>query len=280
MPEISTLLGPMAYTDDGSGPSLVFVHGFLFDKTMWAPQIEHFTPLGYRVLCIDMVGFGASTGNAGLIPMSAHTLALTAMLDACGIERAILIGYSMGGQVVLDFLGANPSRATAVVLSDTFAGLDTSEGRAARLALADRLEFEGAHGYSEEFLPLVLSDRSMDNRPDVVTRARAMMAGATASTAAAALRGRAERPDYTGTARTISIPALVIVGAEDHFDRGVLGVELAAAIPGCRFAVVDQAGHTPSMEAPLDFNTAVQRFLDSISDPTEHPALRSISPGG
>lgn len=277
MPEISTPPGPVGYSDDGNGPALVFVHGFLFDKTMWRPQIDHFTSLGYRVLCVDLVGFGGSTRTTGVIPMSAHSNAITAVLDACGIAGAVLVGYSMGGQVVLDLVEAHPDRVTALILSDTFAGLDTPEVRAARLRLANRLEFEGVHEYSEEFLPLVLSHRSVHTRPNVAARARVMMAAAVPASAAAALRGRAERHDYTGTARAISVPALVISGAEDHFDRGVLGAELAAAIPGSRYIGIDQAGHTPSLETPEVFNTTVQCFLEAISGAAAGAAARTSS---
>lgn len=264
MPILTTPSGPVGYSDHGAGPALVFVHGFLFDKRMWSPQIDHFVPLGYRVICVDMVGFGESTATGGTIPMAAHTQAIAAVLDARGVDTAVLVGYSMGGQVVLDFVDTHPARITAVVLSDTFATLDTLEIRTGRLVLADRLEFEGLDDYSEEFLPLVLSTRTVYERQEVAAHARTMMAAADPTTAAAALRGRAERRDYTDTARASTVPTLVVVGAEDHFDRGVLGTGLAASIPHSRLAVIDAAGHTPSMEIPHAFNTVVQDFLEPL----------------
>ncbi|MGW1742020.1 alpha/beta fold hydrolase [Nocardia sp. NPDC001965] len=252
----------MGYTDSGSGPAIVMIHGFLFDKSMWAPQIDHFAELGFRVICVDLVGFGKSAGIVGpIIPMSAHTEAIAAVLAVLRIDKAVLVGYSMGGQVVLDFVAAYPTQVGALVLSDTFAGLDDTEVRLRRLALADRLDREGLERYAQEFLPQVLSDRTARLRPTIAARAIEMMTGADPGAAAAALRGRAFRRDYTDTARALMVPALVVVGAEDVFDRGVLGVELASVIPHSRFAAIDHAGHTPSLEAPSAFNAIVADFL-------------------
>ncbi|MBY8856132.1 alpha/beta fold hydrolase [Nocardia sp. CA2R105] len=266
---LATEFGPVGYTDHGTGPALVLVHGFLFDKRMWQPQIDSFVAIGYRVICVDLVGFGGSAAACGVITMAAQSRAVLAVLDDRGIDEAVLIGYSMGGQVVLDLLDRHPERVSAAVFSDTFAGLDTPGAGASRLALADRLEAEGVHVYAEEFLPLVLSERSVRERPAVVAHAREMMAAAHPVTAAAALRGRAARPDYTETARGLDIPVLVLAGAEDVFDRGVLADELAGLIPDARLAILPEAGHTPSMETPGAFDTVVQDFLASISPGTQ-----------
>ncbi|RJO79180.1 alpha/beta fold hydrolase [Nocardia panacis] len=265
MPILTTPFGPVGYTDTGDGPALVFVHGFLFDRTMWTPQVDYFTAHGYRVLCLDMVGFGASAGATGIIPMAAHSRALAALVDACAVEPAVLVGYSMGGQVVMDFLHRHPARARAAVFSDTFAGLDSPESRMARMTLADRLEREGVEEYAEEFLPWVLSERTVRDRPEVTAKARAMILAADPVTAASALRGRAERADYTDVVRTLSIPALVVAGAQDRFDRGVLAAELRAALPNGRMTILDETGHTPSMEDSDLFNRTVHGFLRAFT---------------
>ncbi|MQY21413.1 alpha/beta fold hydrolase [Nocardia macrotermitis] len=274
---LATEFGPVGYTDDGSGPALVFVHGFLFDRRMWRRQIESFTAIGYRVICVDMVGFGDSAVAGGPIAMGMQSRAVLAVLDDRGIDQAVLVGYSMGGQVVLDLLTKNPERASAAVFSDTFAGLDSPEVVAGRLALADRLETEGVHKYAEEFLPLVLSARTVHERPEVAAHARAMMAAAHPMIAAAALRGRAARPDYTETARTLDIPTLVLAGAEDVFDRGVLAAELAALIPAAQLAIIPEAGHTPSMETPDVFDSVVREFLERHSgEIAAQPPVRHV----
>lgn len=263
MPQLTTDNGTVGYTDHGDGPPVVFVHGFLFDKSMWKPQIEHFANEGYRVLCVDLLGFAESTAAAGSTPLEAHTAALLAVLDARGVATATVVGYSMGGQVALDFTGTHPARVNALVLCDTFAHLDTAAVMAARHALADRLEREGTSTYAEEFLPQVLCSRSVREQPDVAEHARAMMTSANPAGAAAALRGRAQRRDYTSVAATLTIPVLVLAGSDDCFDRGVLAAELAGTIAGSRLEIIAAAGHTPSMEQPESFNRVLQSFLEA-----------------
>ncbi|WP_433710228.1 alpha/beta fold hydrolase [Nocardia sp. CA-084685] len=276
---LTTEFGPVGFSDHGTGPALVFIHGFLFDKRMWQPQIDHFVPLGYRVICVDMVGFGDSATDSNIVLMAVQARAVAAVLDACSVDSAVLIGYSMGGQVVLDFADRRPGKVAAVVLSDTFAGLDPDQGRTARLALANRLEHEGVRDYAEEFLPMVLSERSVRERPAVADRAREMMAAGRPAGAAAALRGRAMRPDYTDNARRVSVPALVVVGAEDVFDRGVLGTELAENLPQSRLTVIAKAGHTPSMERPDAFNATLSEFVNSIPFPLDIVGVETTVPG-
>ncbi|WP_019925685.1 alpha/beta fold hydrolase [Nocardia sp. BMG111209] len=275
MRAVATPSGSVGYTDHGAGPVLLFVHGFLLDKSMWLPQIVHFVPLGYRVLCVDLLGFGDSAPAPGTIALTAHSAALAAVLDTAGAETATVIGYSIGGQVALDFAAAHPDRLTALVLSGTSAAADGPEVRAERLALADRLEAEGVDEYAEEFLPHLLGARTLRDRPSVVEHALTMIAAADPEGAAAALRGRAERRDYTEVARALTVPSLVVVGAEDSFDRGVLAAELAGLIPGSRLAVVADSGHTPSLERPLSFNAELEEFLESVAGAPRPGPLRT-----
>ncbi|MFA3900079.1 alpha/beta fold hydrolase [Rhodococcus sp. 5A-K4] len=263
MPQLNTPSGSIGYTDTGQGPVIMFVHGFLFDKSMWTPQVRYFTDHGYRTVCVDLLGFGESTALSDTTPVEAHTVGLLAVLDALQVAQVTLVGYSMGGQVALDFADAHPGRINALILSDTFAHLDTDAVISSRFALADRLEREGTDAYSEEFLPHVLSPRTVRELPGVANHARRMMVNAHPAGAAAALRGRAQRRDYTATATALAVPALVIAGSEDSFDRGVLAADLAASICEAQLHIVAHAGHTPSMEQPGAFNQALHQFLDS-----------------
>lgn len=90
-----------------------------------------------------------------------------------------------------------------------------------------------------------------------------MMTAARPATVIAALRGRAQRPDYPETARGLDIPALVLAGSEDVFDQGVLAAGLAGLITDARLAIIPDAGHAPGMETSGAFDIIVQDFLRS-----------------
>ncbi|RDB49905.1 alpha/beta fold hydrolase, partial [Tsukamurella tyrosinosolvens] len=137
---VATRHGPVGVTTAGDGPTVLLLHGFLFSRAMWAPQLAALADAGHRGVAIDLLGFGdtAPAPPGGEIPLHHHAEAALDVLDAVGAERFAVVGYSMGGQVALELADRCGPRLERLLLSDTFAGLDTPQVRAARRALADR----------------------------------------------------------------------------------------------------------------------------------------------
>jgi pimeloyl-ACP methyl ester carboxylesterase len=92
-----------------------------------------------------------------------------------------------------------------------------------------------------------------------------MMRRSSPEGAAAALRGRAERPDYVEMLRRIAVPTLVVVGREDEFTPVRDARLMEERIPDATVVVVDGAGHLPNLERPAEFNAALERFLGSLA---------------
>ncbi len=260
---VATRHGPVGVTVAGDGPTVLLLHGFLFSRAMWGPQLIALAEGGFRGVAVDLLGFGdtAPAPPGGAIPLHHHAESALDVLDSLGVERFAAVGYSMGGQVALELADRAGPRLERLLLSDTFAGIDTPEVRAARHALADRLEAEGTVRYGEEFLPAVLGPTTVATRPQVCADARAMIAAAPPAGAAAALRGRAERRDLTAVAGGFGGAARVVVGAEDVFDAGVLGAGLAAALGTVDLHVLPGTGHSPSLETPELFDPLLLGFL-------------------
>lgn len=255
--------GPVGAAVAGDGPTVLLLHGFLFSRAMWAPQLSALADKGFRAVAVDLLGFGETepAPPGGEIPLHHHAEAALDVLDALDAEHFDAVGYSMGGQVALELADLAGPRLERLLLSDTFAGLDTPEVRAGRRALADRLEAEGTVGYGEDFLPAVLGPTTVATRPAVCDLAGAMIAAAPPAGAAAALRGRAARRDLTAVAGGFRGPARVVVGAEDVFDGGTLGVGLAGALGTVDLHVLPSAGHSPSLETPELFDPLLLEFL-------------------
>ncbi|NMD56495.1 MULTISPECIES: alpha/beta fold hydrolase [Tsukamurella] len=260
---LDTRHGPVGATVAGDGPTVLLLHGFLFSRAMWAPQLNALADSGFRGVAIDLLGFGdtAPVASGGEIALHHHAEAAIDVLDLLGAERFAGVGYSMGGQVALELADLAGPRLERLLLSDTFAGLDTPEVRTARLSLADRLETEGTARYGEEFLPAVLGPTTVATRPAVCAQARAMIAAAPPAGAAAALRGRAARRDLSAAAGAFGGDARVVVGAEDVFDGGTLGAGLAAALGTVDLHVLPGTGHSPSLETPELFDPLLGNFL-------------------
>jgi 3-oxoadipate enol-lactonase len=261
----------VGYDDTGTGPALLLVHGHPFDRSMWTPQVAEFGG-PYRVVAPDLRGYGMSGvvgGRTGLEEFAADLEALTVHL---GLDRVVLGGLSMGGQIVLECMRRFPDRVAGLLLADTFAQADTTAGRAARVAAAERLERDGMAGYATETLPKMIARYNVTAQPAVAEHVLLMMAGAPPAGAAAALRGRAERPDYTELLARITVPTLVVVGRDDEFTPVRDAEYLQQRIPGAELVVIDGAGHLPNLEQPAAFNAALRRLLRRADNSAPAPA--------
>jgi pimeloyl-ACP methyl ester carboxylesterase len=244
-------------------PPVLFVHGHPFDRTMWRPQTA---ALGarYRMIAPDLRGYGETTVVPGTTLLDTFARDLAALLDGLAITRATLCGLSMGGQIVLEFQRLFPERVAGLVLADTFAQAETPEGRKERNDRADALLRDGMAGYAHAVLGSMVAPATVRDLPDVSAHVLRMMLSAPPEGAAAALRGRAERPDYTATLARVAVPALVVVGGVDAFTPVADAAFLHQRIPGARLAVVEGAGHLPNLERPAAFNRILDDFLAEI----------------
>lgn len=249
----------IGYDDEGTGDDvLVLVHGHPFDRSMWRPQVEHFSAAGWRVIAADLRGYGETTVVPGVTPLSAFAGDVAALLDHLGIDRVVLGGLSMGGQIVLEFQRLHGERTRGLILADTFAQAETPQGRRNRNDMADRLLREGMSGYATEVLWKMVAPHNSGPVSEHVSR---MMHNAPAEGAAAALRGRAERPDYTDLLGTITVPTLVVVGSDDEYTPVADAEYMHERVPGSALVVVDGAAHMPNLERAEVFNKAVEQLL-------------------
>jgi pimeloyl-ACP methyl ester carboxylesterase len=241
---------------------VLLIHGHPFDHTMWDAQAVPLRSAGHPVLTPDLRGYGVAPVPAGPVTLfSAFVADLIALLDAEGITRAVVGGVSMGGQIAMEFHRLHPERVAGLVLADTSPLPETDEGRAFRRALADRLIAEGMAGYAAENLDKMITPEHVKSMPEVAAHVRRMMLATDPAGAAAALRGRAERPDHRPSLAAATVPALVLVGAEDVFTPVDQAELIRDLIPDSSLVVIDDAGHLPGMEQPEAFTKALLHFL-------------------
>src|SRR5919112_374785 len=147
----------MAYDDTGgSGATLVLLHGFPFDRSMWRGQAK---ALGgeFRVVAPDLRGLGETPPGDGDVTIEGMAEDVAALLDELNLGRVVLGGLSMGGYVAFEFFRKFPNRVRALVLADTRPQADTEEGRRAREESAQRVLKEGMAPIVESMLTKVLS---------------------------------------------------------------------------------------------------------------------------
>ena len=241
-------------------------HEFSGGYKSWQPQIEAFAR-DHRVLVYNNRGYPPSTvpevPNAYSQQPSIEDL--RALLDHVGVERPVLIGFSMGGSIVLNFALRYPGRVRALVLAGTGTGSIDKEQNARDFGpIADWFIQEGPARVGEDYLRGPTRIQLLRKNPAAWKKLFAEFAELSPIGMAYTLRGvQLKRPtmyQLEAELRTLRLPTLVIVGEED-----APALEpsrfLARTIPGATLTVLPKTGHTLTLEEPQAFNAAVLEFL-------------------
>jgi len=250
----------LAVEQRGTGPAILFVHGFPLDRTIWQHQLDSLT--GYRRIAPDLRGMGQSDAPDLGYSMSTYAEDLVGILDAVGEGQVVLCGLSLGGYIAFELLRRWRERVRGLILVDTRAEADSVEGRRARDALIARVREQGAIAAAEAMLPRFFTPQVS---PDVIERIRTMILRTPVAGIVGALSAMRERPDSTSVLATLTgIPTLVVVGAEDVITPPAIAQSMASAIPGARLMEVPGAGHLPCVEQPVPTTRAILKFLQSL----------------
>jgi pimeloyl-ACP methyl ester carboxylesterase len=253
----------MAYDEVGSGPPVVLLHGFPFNRSMWREQAAALSDR-YRVVTPDLRGHGETTATGEmLVTMNEMAQDVAALMDHLRIERAALGGLSMGGYVSFAFYRRFPLRVRTCILADTRPHADTEEARANRELQAQKALEEGMEAIADIMLPKLLTAQTLLERPETVARVREMITGNRPEGAAAALRGMALRDDHTYLLERIIAPTLIIAGSEDEITPLADAELMRREIRGSQLKIIEGAGHLSSIEQPEQFNRALREFLDA-----------------
>ena len=252
----------VAYDELGSGPAVVLLHGYPFDRSMWLEQAEVLKE-SHRVIIPDLRGHGETEVTAeASIEQMAHDVA--SLLDTLEISRVSLGGLSMGGYVSLAFYRNFPLRVRSLILADTRAQADTEGIRKTRAVQAEKALQEGMEGIADSLLQKLLAPETVARRPEIVKRIREMMVQTKPEGAAAALEGMAQRPDQTELLSRIIAPTLIVVGREDSITPIGDSEMMHREIGGSRLEIIEGAGHVSNLEKPKEFNEALLRFLHDL----------------
>lgn len=244
---------------------VVLLHGYPFDKSMWSEQIEAIVAAGFRAIAPDLRGLGETRSSSEVATMEDMARDTAALLDHLSVEQAVICGLSMGGYVAFEFVHLFPARVLGLVLAGTRAPADNEQEKAGREQQVQTMLRAGMVPISIATLPKLLAQRTLEEKPDVVKRVRAMITGADPKGAAAAQRGMAARRDYSEDLAKLDVPTLIIVGREDSI-RPVADAEfMHRGIRNSRLEIVEDAAHMTNMERPEEFDDALRTFLKELT---------------
>lgn len=250
----------------GSGPAVLFIHGYPLDRSLWRHQVEHLR--GYRRIAPDLRGMGVSDAPDLGYSIATYADDLAALLDALGVDEAVLCGLSMGGYIALECMRRWPRRVRGLVLMDTRAEPDTAEGRKGRDAAAAAARERGTVAVAEAMLPKLFAGEKPAAVGPAWKQVEAMIMATAVPGIVGALSAMRDRPDSTELLPSLGdVPVLVVTGEDDRIIPASQARSLAEAIPGARLRVITGAGHLPPVERPVETTEVLREFLEEIHGP-------------
>jgi 3-oxoadipate enol-lactonase/4-carboxymuconolactone decarboxylase len=249
----------LSYEESGpaDGEPVVLSGSLGSDRRMWDPQVEPLVAAGFRVIRYDHRGHGASPAPDGPYTVAELAADALALLDRLKLPQVSWVGLSLGGMVGMWLAENEPSRLSRLVLCCTSASLGPAS------MWQERARVARTSGMSTLAGPAVerwLTPGFIESHPDTASWLRDMVAGHSAEGYASCCTA-IETMSIVDDLSTISVPTLVIAGADDPATPPEHGQRIADAVPGARLVVVPDAAHLGNVQQPTAFTGLILDHL-------------------
>ncbi len=249
------------YTDSGSGKTLILVHGFGEDGSVWDALRETLSKK-YRVLAPDLPGYRHSE-----LPESALTIEymadfLKAILDIEKIEHPAIIGHSMGGYVTLALTEKYPHQPERIGLFHSHAFADDAEKKAGRRKAIEFVGKNGTDGFIHELYNNLFGSAFIQNNKSEFERLKEKAKKYPPETIMSGLQAMAERPDRTHVLKSFRNLVLFILGKEDKAIPWEKSIEQSQFPAVSDIHVFENAGHMGMLEEPVKSLNIIEVFME------------------
>lgn len=250
--------------DDGpiGAPCILLAHSIMTSAHMWAPQVDHLTRLGYRVLRPDSRGHGGSAGADAPLTIDRLAADVVRVLDALDLDRVHFVGLSLGGMVGFALGQQHPGRLLSLVICDARADSPPAFAQPWDERIAQARE-QGMASLVQPTLDRWFAERLGALDPASAAGLRDAIASTSIDGFVATARALQDF-DYTAGLQAMPPLATLVVGEKDGVLPGVMA-DLAGRMPRCHLEVIPQAGHLPNLERPDLFNLVLQRHLERVT---------------
>lgn len=263
----------IGYDDYGQGPAVLFVHDYPLNRKMWKPQVEPLVEAGFRVLLIDLRGFGDSSLESDEVNIQTYSSDIIGLLNYLGIGRAVVCGLSLGGYVLFDLIEKYPQRVAGACFTASRPVADDIQERAKRTELISALQAGQVDQVKKELFSMLFAGQEnalpASTRDDVWSWVQNLQA----KTLGATLQAIIQRRDYTSLLKRVNLPTLLIGAEKDPITHHNHTDIMARQLPNCYKAVKVNAGHLVNMERPDEFNA---HFLDFLRNLTPQPRVQPV----
>lgn len=252
----------VSYLDEGtsSGLPLIFIHGFPFNKEMWTSQLTALSD-NHRCIAYDVRGHGGSEAGAAQFGIPQFADDLFSIMDTLKIEKAIVVGLSMGGYIALHAVEKNATRLAGLILCDTQCAADTQEGVDKRKKTIAFIQKNGLEVYTEESLKNLFAPASLQSKNEKVSFIKNTILSTKPDNICLTLQALADRKEKCTVLKDINVPVLILVGKEDKITSPEAAEKMHREINGAEIGILDGAGHLSNLENPAGFNERIRSFL-------------------
>ena len=249
--------------------AVVFLHGIGGGKKGFQPSVEFFAKQGHRALAWDMPGYGDSLLE-GTLSFESLALSLEKLLDAAHVQKAILVGHSMGGMVALQAWTHCPSRIAGMVIAASSPAFGQQDGDFQKQFVAQRLAPLDAGQtmaqVGEKLIPNMVSPHALppgttlSEYPSGLALAHACMSAVPPSTYRAALHALVKF-EQRAALPSISVPTLCLAGEHDKTAPPEVLRRMAQKIPNAEYACIPGVGHLMNFEQEAPFHEAILTWI-------------------
>jgi pimeloyl-ACP methyl ester carboxylesterase len=231
----------LAYDRRGKGTPLVLIHGFPFDHTTWDGTVALLED-AFDVILPDLRGFGQSTVVNETYTIDDMASDVAGLLEQLGIEKAAVVGHSMGGYVALAFTRSYPTHVRGLGLVSSQALADTPERKQGRYDMADKVSGNGVGVATDALAPKLSAD------PHVQEMVREVIMRQSQAGVSGALKAMAEREDSTSLLPLLKFAVVIVHGDADALIPVERGREMKEVITHAGFVELKGVGHMPMLE--------------------------------
>lgn len=266
--DIITCLGRLKVRTIGQGETIVFWSSLLMSGRMWMAQVRHFSNR-YRVILIDPPGHGDSEQLTRSFAFSECAQSVVEVLDELGVEKAHFVGNSWGGMIGGTFAATYPDRVCAAVLMNCTGSPAGWRQRIEFPLLAGIIKLVGGfRGFTLYAATRAFIGPTVEHEKiNVIAHIhKALKACKVDSIAWAVDSVVPRRPDQLSLLAAVRSPVLVIAGKEDRTFAVDETREMAKAIPGAKFVIIERTAHLAALENPSEVNKLIDRFLKKVGD--------------
>jgi pimeloyl-ACP methyl ester carboxylesterase len=248
------------YVEDGSGFPLVLIHGLAGDLSAWKPQMPEFAKR-HRTVALDNRGAGKSTQIEEAVSTQDLARDTLSLMDALDIERAHVLGRSMGGSIAQHMALLAPDRIQSLTMCASFAKLD-SLGYRVLTNMREVLEWRGWNDHARHSVANFLSPRFYNENPEIVTRIEGLIGDESRLPACYVAQNHAcLMHDTLDRLGDITCPTLILAGGRDPICSRTATAWMSERIPNSRTEIFEDSSHFFLLEEPERFMSVMLEWL-------------------